>query len=253
MYDFFDAVYCITLNTATERQRYMAEMAARNNIPLQMYKVDRMKNPLEGSWTSHRNLIQYSYDHGFNHILIFEDDAVESNHCQKKDIWRECIKFMETNKEWDLFYLGWCPGSPMNNAPEFYKCLLSSKVAPYQYIYECNCLCQHAYAVSRKGMLRFLQAFQRFNGMQMDNEILSKKELKKYMCSPMLFDQRWCVENSKSNATVPVECKLSRVINIADASSYTLIYIKSLVAFLFIIMILIILMKFYGDSRKPGR
>jgi GR25 family glycosyltransferase involved in LPS biosynthesis len=226
----------------------MEKMAERHNIPLQMYKVQRMQNPCEGSWTSHRNLIQHSYDCGLNHILIFEDDAEETKHHQNKDIWNECITFMRTNTEWDLFYLGWCPGHPINDASKFYKCLLGSKIRPYNYIYECTCFCQHAYAVSRKGMRRFLQALPRFNGIQMDIEILTK-DLNLYMCSPMLFDQRWCLENSKSTVPVKTECKLSRIMSIADASSFTLMYIKVFLVFLCVLVFVYILY----HARKPGR
>jgi GR25 family glycosyltransferase involved in LPS biosynthesis len=245
MYDV-DAVFCITLHESTERQKLMGELAQRLNLPITMYKVNRMANPLEGSWTSHYNLVKFSYENGYDKVLIFEDDAVESQ-LYSDDIIRDSFKFMNENKDWDLFYLGWCPGHPVDDANHFYSCLNGDKVKGYKHVYSCDCFCQHAYVVSRKGMKLFIEYFKQFNGQQMDIAVLTKK-LNIYMCSPMLFDQRWCIQNSKAN-NEKQECKLSRWVNISTVSSLSLLYFK-IAVIIYMIMVVILIISIYFYSKR---
>lgn len=221
MYSAFDAVYCISLKTSTERQTLINKMCERLSIPIIFYLVDKMDNPLEGSWRSHYNVIQESFNKGYNCILIFEDDAVESKE-YNENILMDSIKFMGNNTLWDMFYLGWCPGSPIADSKYFYNCLTGEKVKDYNYVYKCTCFCMHAYTVSRKGMKKFLDVCKSFNSLQIDIHILNTN-LNIYMCVPMLFDQRWCLGNTKSQ-TPKLECSLSKFVNIASISTNSFLY-----------------------------
>lgn len=237
MYTSFDSVFCITLTSSTERQNSISAMAHRLDIPVQFYRVERMSNPVEGSWTSHTNIIRYAFESGLNNALIFEDDAIESK--QYNDIiLRDSLNFMRQNQNWDMFYLGWCPGHPVNDYNKFFSCLMPQKVPGYQYVYKCNCFCQHAYVISRRGMQKFLKTIPPFSGKQLDIAILDMN-LNIYMCSPMLFDQQWCIGNTKTSK-VTQECNLSKTVNIATASSYGVTYLRTFLCFYIVMLILVI-------------
>ena len=244
MYSAFDAVYCLSLKTSIERQQLMKEMSERLNIPMIFYLVDRMDNPLEGSWRSHYNIIQESYNKGYNRVLIFEDDAIESKEYDEK-VLMDSLAFMDNNTSWDMFYLGWCPGSPIADSKYFYRCLNGEKVKHYDYVYKCTCFCMHAYTVSRKGMKTFLDVCKSFNSLQLDIHVLNTN-LTVFMCVPMIFDQRWCLGNTKSQ-TPKLECSLSKFVNIATVSSNSLLYWRYI---MFFGLILVLLMFILVSKKK---
>jgi hypothetical protein len=246
MYDFFDACYCISLRESIDRQKHILDLKQRLSIPIEFYIVERKQNPIEGSRTSHIELIKFAYDNNMENILIFEDDVMESN-TYSLNVLQECISFMKYNNDWDLFYLGWCPSTP--NKSVFYSCLGSStKENNWQYVYKGGCYCLHAYVVSRKGMKQILSYFYKFDGKDLDVILLSK-DLKTYVCVPMLFDQKWCIQNTKVISNFDA-CKLSQFINIADTSSFLIVYAKYIIILSFFIIGIICFYMHLGTRKS---
>ena len=76
---------------------------------------------------------------------MFEDDVIPSEHYNLQSI-KECINFMNENKNWEIFYLG--RGMPLNDMPikEINK-----------NIYIGSFTDNHALVFNRKGMAKFLK------------------------------------------------------------------------------------------------
>jgi glycosyl transferase family 25 len=101
-----DAIYCISLNTATDRQKLMKEWWGSS---IKFHIVQRMKNPEEGCFTSHQNLLQFAKDSGYKRILVLEDDAFPNYPIDV--INKKTNKALEllSGKDWDFLMIGYMP------------------------------------------------------------------------------------------------------------------------------------------------
>jgi hypothetical protein len=76
--NFIDKIYCISLDTSTERRKLfeerLPELVTLPNFEWYIVKKNK-ENPIIGCATSHLNLIRQAKQNGYRCILILEDDA----------------------------------------------------------------------------------------------------------------------------------------------------------------------------------
>ena len=106
-WDFFDAIYCITLDSRPDRM-----MAAREQFALaglegrvEFLVVARDgEDPARGIYRSHQRCLSLGLAVGARHILIFEDDVFFRD-CNQERL-REACRFLRETDTWDAFFLG---------------------------------------------------------------------------------------------------------------------------------------------------
>lgn len=182
MYNFFDSIVCITLQSRVDRQQAASKMFQEVGIPVQFYKASLSpKGGRFGCFESHVTVIQQAYEKGYNHILIFEDDAIPTK-AYSNELLRDAVAFMKSRRDWDVFYLGYI-------ALTYDMSLLTcSKVTPH--IAQFNPYATHAYCLSRTGMLRVLSTYQDYiNNMHIDIYYANVFGRRSYCIVPMLFSQ----------------------------------------------------------------
>lgn len=103
-----DAIYVISLITATERQKLIKSWYPPN-ANLQFFLVERSQNPEQGCFESHQKVFQLAKSKGYTKILILEDDAFP------RYPWDDIVSKTNTalselsNNKWDILALGYYP------------------------------------------------------------------------------------------------------------------------------------------------
>jgi hypothetical protein len=74
---FFDAVYCLSLQEQPHRTATMADLFHRLGLcaTVTFLHPCRAKHQPRAIWKSHRDMARHAIDRGFRKVLIFEDDA----------------------------------------------------------------------------------------------------------------------------------------------------------------------------------
>ncbi|MTW22029.1 glycosyltransferase [Allochromatium palmeri] len=106
-WDFFDAIYCITLASRPDRMQAAKEQFARVDLEerIEFVVVARdEEDPVRGIFSSHQRCLSQALAAGAQHILIFEDDVFFRQHNPER--LREACRFLEDIGTWDGFALG---------------------------------------------------------------------------------------------------------------------------------------------------
>ncbi len=106
-FNFFDAIYCINLDSAVDRwQAVMTRFEALGIAPrIRRFPGIPTPNPHMGCALSHRAIVQEARRHGLKNVMVFEDDVVFT---------RDAAAHLKTavheldGRDWGLFYLGAC-------------------------------------------------------------------------------------------------------------------------------------------------
>lgn len=108
-----DAVYCISVSTAIERQETIKkEFPVEAKVELFVVERDT-EDPRRGAYESHSKLIEIGKKKGFKRILILEDDAdqlIPWTEIVKRT--NECLQNLET-KKWKYLMLGYYTSSSL--------------------------------------------------------------------------------------------------------------------------------------------
>jgi len=106
-WDFFDAIYCITLESRPDRMAAAKEQFALAGLEgrVEFLVVARdEEDPARGIFRSHQRCLSLGLAAGARHILIFEDDVFFRD-CNQERL-REACRFLRETGEWDAFFLG---------------------------------------------------------------------------------------------------------------------------------------------------
>ncbi len=105
-FDFFDAIYCINLDQASQRWSQMLERFGTLGIVHRIQRFSAIETPDNhhiGCALSHRAIIDQAARRGFRNVLVFEDDAI---------FHRDTLSNLEASlnelegEEWSWLYLG---------------------------------------------------------------------------------------------------------------------------------------------------
>lgn len=106
-WDFFDAIYCITLASRPDRMQAAKEQFALVDLEerVEFIVVARdEEDPVRGIFNSHQRCLSQAVKAGARHILIFEDDVFFKQYIPER--LREACRFLEKRGTWDGFALG---------------------------------------------------------------------------------------------------------------------------------------------------
>ncbi|MGM0760990.1 MAG: glycosyltransferase, partial [Thermodesulfobacteriota bacterium] len=106
-WDFFDAVYCISLKHRTDRQRQARQEFQKVGLDhkVEFVLVDTHSYDCEqGIFQSHQLCLQKGLRSEADVILVFEDDIVF--HGVTPKLIDNIVHFLRTNREWKIFFLG---------------------------------------------------------------------------------------------------------------------------------------------------
>lgn len=106
-WDFFDTIYCITLNSRPDRLEAAKKQFALAGLEgrVQFLVVARdVEDPARGIYRSHQRCLSLGLAAGAQHILIFEDDVFFRD-CNQERL-RDACQFLQDTGRWDAFFLG---------------------------------------------------------------------------------------------------------------------------------------------------
>lgn len=106
-WDFFDAIYCITLDSRPDRMAAAREQFALAGLGerVKFLVVARdEEDPARGIYGSHQRCLSLGLAAGARHILIFEDDVFFRD-CNQERL-RQACRFLREADTWDVFFLG---------------------------------------------------------------------------------------------------------------------------------------------------
>ncbi|MFO7801483.1 MAG: hypothetical protein R6V55_04195 [Desulfovermiculus sp.] len=106
-WDFFDAVYCISLKHRTDRQEQARKEFNKVGLgdKVQFVLVDRHPYDCEqGIFQSHQLCLHKGLASGAEVILIFEDDVVF--HGVTPERISNIVHFLRCTRKWNIFFLG---------------------------------------------------------------------------------------------------------------------------------------------------
>ncbi len=188
-YQYFDDIVCINLEHRLDKKIISQKIFDLLGINCRFLTVPKHpKGGMYGCFDSHIQVIQQAYEKGLNNILIFEDDIKVSPSYSQSQV-KECVEFMQNNKDWDIFYLGYFA---CNTNRGSMKDFINSKFIS-NHIIEFRPFATHAYCLSRKGMRKILNTYKNYIGKIHLDHYYVKITLGSYCTVPLLFDQYLCL------------------------------------------------------------
>ena len=131
-----DKIYCINLDSREDRWKQVTQQFDTQGISEHVVRVAAVvdRDPRKGCLMSHLHCYQDALTHGYNNILIFEDDVYFVDY--DMDIFNGVVDHLNKDERWDLLYLG---GNVMYPATFVHK-----------YIFRSRFFSTHAYVVNRR-------------------------------------------------------------------------------------------------------
>lgn len=170
-WSFFDQIYCISLDTRsdrrTEAKKHFSEAGLLHRVKFVLVRK-HPDNPEKGIFLSHMSCLKKGLEAGARHILIFEDDVFFENY--HPETLADAVRFLQARESWNGFFLGAISGKIMQTeVPSVVKI-------------EYRCLA-HAYALNRPFAEEFVQ--EPWNKVPYDS-LLKKRGKEFYALSPMI-------------------------------------------------------------------
>lgn len=106
-WDYFDKIYCISVDGRTDRQKEARAEFARVDLLSRVEFVIVQKHPVDceqGIYESHMRCMKRGLDAGADRILIFEDDIIFDRF--DIGILSDGIDFLEKHPSWHMLFLG---------------------------------------------------------------------------------------------------------------------------------------------------
>jgi len=106
-WDFFDRIYCISLEEREDRRRAAAASFAEVGLTGKVEIVLVQPHPSnieQGMYESHMTCLRKGLEAGAESIVVFEDDVIFDRF--DAEHFNQCIKFLEENPDWKVLLLG---------------------------------------------------------------------------------------------------------------------------------------------------
>ena len=123
-FSYFDAIYCISLDTANNRRKKMQESFKKLGIANRVRFFSAIATPENhhiGCALSHRGVISAAKRQRLDNVLVFEDDAIFLD--STLQFLTQSVDELRT-QDWNIFYLGghkWGQDFPLANGCSFLK------------------------------------------------------------------------------------------------------------------------------------
>lgn len=106
-WDFFDRIYCISLEKRGDRRRAAAESFAKVGLTGKVEFVLVRPHPSDieqGMYESHMTCLRKGLEAGAQNIVVFEDDVIFDRFDDEH--FKQCTKFLQANPGWKVLLLG---------------------------------------------------------------------------------------------------------------------------------------------------
>lgn len=227
--------YCINLKSRKDRLKEASRVFKKINLDMNFHIVDKHPNGgTQGCFESHIQIITKAFDQGLERCIIFEDDATPTKYLNNK-VLRKCIRFMNKNKSWNIFYLGVLPD--IRRTP--------TKVIE-DGIYKLQGICTHAYVIHRRLMEKMRDM--KYAGIPIDYFYMQLKEC--YAIYPTLFYQglsKSDITDSTWNNSFRSEALVKTYYRMQEMYAY---HIKTPLLSAKMIMMIILFFVFYIRTKK---
>lgn len=107
VWDFFDRIYCISLEAREDRRKAAAESFAKVGLTGKVEFVLVRPHPHnieQGMYESHMTCLQKGLEAGAKNIVVFEDDVIFDRF--HPDHFAQCISYLESHPDWKVLLLG---------------------------------------------------------------------------------------------------------------------------------------------------
>lgn len=113
-FDFFEKIYCINLDSRTDRWKECQEEFSKVGILERVERISgivfeghgsKKQNACYGNHLTHAKILRKAQDLGLNNVLIFEDD-VEFFSNAEKNLSLSINNLRKNHSNWDMLYLG---------------------------------------------------------------------------------------------------------------------------------------------------
>ena len=259
-YDYFDRIFCITLEGQYERQESMDLLFKNLNINVEYFIAKRHpRGGRVGCFDSHYQVCKIAKMRGYSNILVFEDDVIITPAYSLKKI-TNITNFMKKNK-WECVQLGYGPQVISDSVIpiSFMKLFTAKRLTPN--IVNFHGAVTHAYCLSILGIDKVIQNAEKelakdyveHYDIWLYNIILDTEYC--FASLPILFDQDWCFHTTNKYEKITefvsrqFSCNLSKINMLYNWS--LLVYYKRIVIYfiilitLYILFVMIILDIFY--------
>ena len=106
-WDFFDRIYCISLEEREDRRRAAAESFAKVGIADKVEFVLVQPHPSnieQGMYESHMTCLRKGLEAGAESIVVFEDDIIFDRF--DAEHFKQCTQFLAEHPDWKVLLLG---------------------------------------------------------------------------------------------------------------------------------------------------
>jgi Glycosyltransferase family 25 (LPS biosynthesis protein) len=106
-WDFFDRIYCISLEEREDRRQAAAKSFAEVGLSGKVEFVIVKPHPLnieQGMYESHMTCLRRGIETGANNIVVFEDDVIFDRF--DAEHFKQCTQFLRANPDWKVLLLG---------------------------------------------------------------------------------------------------------------------------------------------------
>jgi hypothetical protein len=236
----FSAIRCINLLHRKDRlESVQNEMKNLHDIPIRFYFAHKHKEGgKKGCFESHMNVMKEHCND--KNCLIFEDDFQISKKFSFKYL-KEVCRFMRSNNDWDIIYLGCFP-----------DIFLKSPKNVYGNIYKVWATCTHAYIASHKFMNYFVEN-EIYDGSTPIDEVFRKYNT--FAILPSLFKQSLSETDVSS---FPIELSTFQYKHIIEdivenyAMNFEGLSLKKIIALSWILFIIYFLFAKHNNKNKYG-
>jgi hypothetical protein len=256
---FIDAVYAITLDTATHRHQKLKDEMTRVQLQDKLHMMVVTRHPeggIRGCYESHADAWKQARAQGHRCILVVEDDVFFSN--DWKTYLPHVAHFVQhSNTPWHLLLLGWTPfrSTPVPANPHISAVVRSTAM--------------HAYLVSAAAMDRGIPPFR---NLAVDIELFyagknkaPKSDKKRYIghnnwlsfaLKPMIAFQRYDSTSSTGNSDIANKFKArigvmrfaGSVADHVDVACF--IKVGSMVGIIILVLLILLTLLLVQRSRK---
>ena len=106
-WDFFDRIYCISLEGREDRRQAVAKSFAEVGLSRKVEFVIVKPHPLnieQGMYESHMTCLRRGMETGADNIVVFEDDVIFDRFDAER--FKQCTHFLRENPDWKVLLLG---------------------------------------------------------------------------------------------------------------------------------------------------
>jgi len=106
-WDFFDRIYCISLEEREDRRQAAADSFAKVGLTGKVEFVLVQPHPLnieQGMYESHMTCLRKGLEAGAKRIVVFEDDVIFDSFDTEQ--FKQCTQFLAEHPDWKVLLLG---------------------------------------------------------------------------------------------------------------------------------------------------